>query len=108
MTIHIQNLSFETIIGILDFERERAQSVNIDVEINYIYSKNNFLDYAEITALIQANLNENRYGLIEEALLGLKDKISTTYPQVTSLFIKIEKPDILKNCTVAISNRWDF
>ncbi|MDD5548667.1 MAG: dihydroneopterin aldolase, partial [Sulfurovaceae bacterium] len=46
MTIHIENLSIQAIIGILDFEREKTQNIIIDLEIGYEYNKNVFLDYA--------------------------------------------------------------
>ena len=37
MTIHIEALTFDVIIGLLDFERDRPQRVIIDIEASYDY-----------------------------------------------------------------------
>ena len=44
MTIHIESLTFETIIGLLDFEKERPQRVIIDLRASYDYEKE-YLDH---------------------------------------------------------------
>ncbi|CAA6819299.1 MAG: Dihydroneopterin aldolase (EC [uncultured Sulfurovum sp.] len=108
MTIHIDALTFNVIIGLLDFEREKPQSVVIHVEACYNYSAKNFIDYADIVQLIENELKEKRYELLEDALLGLKVLIHHTYPHIESLQIKIEKPDILPHCIVALSAKWTF
>ena len=108
MTIHIEDLTFDVIIGLLDFEREKAQRVIINIEANYPYNNDQFIDYADMVVLIQNKLKEERYELLENALLGLKEILYTTYPQLSSLHIKISKPDILDNCTVSLSKTWDF
>ena len=108
MQIHIEALTFNTIIGLLDFERDRPQRVVIDLEATYNYKNGDFIDYAAMVAFIQSELNEKKYTLLEEALLGIKNKLSTNYSQLQTLQVKISKPDILPNCTVALSNRWEF
>lgn len=107
MTIHIEALTFEVIIGLLDFERDKPQRIIVDIEASYRF-ENDFIDYADIVALVQTDLKTNRYILIEDALNGLKDKITTVYPQIKTLRIKIAKPDILPVCNVALSNIWEF
>jgi len=37
MKVHIQDLRFQTIIGILDFERVKPQEVIINLELEYNY-----------------------------------------------------------------------
>jgi dihydroneopterin aldolase len=108
MTIHIDVLEFDVIIGLLDFERDRPQRVIIDLEASYDYSNENFINYADMVLLIQKELKEGRYKLLEEALLGLKNKLYTAYPQLKMLKLKIAKPDILSECSVALSNSWEF
>ena len=105
MTIHIEALTFETIIGLLDFERERPQKVIVDMKATYHY-KETFLDYANIVDMIQINLKNNRYELLEEALLGIKKELFDTYPHIEKLYLKISKPDIIPECTVALSHEW--
>ena len=108
MTIHIEALTFDVIIGLLDFERERPQRVIIDLNASYDYSDENFIDYAEMVLLMQKELKEKRYKLLEEALLGIKNILYSTYPQLKTLSLKIAKPDILSDCSVALSNSWKF
>jgi dihydroneopterin aldolase len=108
MTIHIDALEFDVIIGLLDFERERPQRVIIDLEASYDYSNENFVNYADMVFLIQQELKEKRYKLLEEALLGLKNQLYTSYPQLKTLKLKIAKPDILAKCSVALSHSWEF
>lgn len=108
MLIHIDTLDFETIIGLLDFERDRPQRVIVDLEASYDYTNENFINYADMVFLIQSELREKKYELLEEALLGLKNRLYTSYPQLKTLKIKISKPDILPECSVALSNSWKF
>ena len=108
MTIHIENLTFDVIIGLLDFERDKPQSVIINVKADYNYSNDKFMDYADMVLLIKNKLKENRYKLLENALLGLKEILYSTYPQLVSLEIKISKPDILPECIVSLSKTWKF
>ena len=108
MTIHIEALTFDVIIGLLDYERERPQRVIIDLDASYDYSDKNFIDYADMVFLMQKELKEKRYKLLEEALLGIKNILYSTYPQLKTLSLKIAKPDILSECSVALSNSWKF
>ncbi len=108
MTIHIDALTFDVIIGLLDFERDRPQKVVIDLQATYVYSDDKFIDYADIVVLIRTLLQEKRYQLLENALLGLKEILHTTYPKINTLSLKIAKPDILTGCSVALSETWNF
>jgi len=108
MFIHIDTLAFETIIGLLDFERDRPQRVIVDLEASYDYNHENFINYADIILHIQNELKEKKYTLLEEALLGLKERLHNHYPPLKTLKIKISKPDILPDCNVALSQSWEF
>ena len=106
MTIHIESLQIDAIIGLLDFEREFEQQVCIDLEAIYTYSQKSFISYTDLAEMIQDQIKKERYLLLEEALLDLKENIVKTYPAIETLKLKIAKPDILKNCTVALSHTW--
>lgn len=108
MTIHIEDLTFDVIIGLLDFERDRPQRIILNLEASYDYSDNAFIDYADMVLLIQNELREKRYELLENALLGLRELLTTVYPNLRTLSLKISKPDILPDCTVSLSKTWDF
>jgi dihydroneopterin aldolase len=108
MTIHIEALTFHAIIGLLDFEREHTQRVTIDLEASYPFKDGIFIDYADLTEMIIQTIKTGRYTLLEDALLALEAVILAAYPQITSLFLKITKPDIIDHCHVALSHRWTY
>jgi len=103
MTIHIENLSFDTIIGILDEERKVPQKVIINCYINYIYKENNFINYALVSDLIEKEMKIHEFQLIENALLHLIDKIKFTFLNISSIKLKISKPNILDKCEVSVA-----
>ncbi len=108
MTIHIEDLTFNVIIGLLDFERDKPQPVIINLEASYDYGNDKFIDYADMVLLIQNELKEKRYELLENALLGVKEILYTAYPDLQTLSLKISKPKIIAECTVSLSNTWNF
>jgi len=108
MRIHIEALSFDTIIGLLPFEREEPQRVIIDIEADYRYAQGIFIDYAEMASMVTEQIQQKKFELLEDALLHLADQLHQHYPQITRLYIKIGKPDILETCQVALSRVWEF
>jgi len=102
MTIEITALEFQTIIGILDFERKTPQRVRIDCRIDYDYDTA-FINYALVASHIQELMQKEQFELIETALLRLKVTLKETFPLIKVLFLKISKPDILDNCEVSLS-----
>lgn len=107
MQIMIKDLEFETIIGILDFERVTPQKVRINCTIDYQY-ENTFLDYALITQHLKDEMQHKEFELIEEAILSLKHSLKHKFPLVSTLFLKISKPDILPDCEVSLSETFKY
>ncbi len=105
MIIHIEDLRFKCIIGILDFERQNEQEVIINTTIKYDYS-NEFINYAQVVEIIKTNMIKNKYLLIEDSLNGLKTYILKKFHLINSLDIKITKPSILPDCKVSVSNTY--
>jgi len=103
MTIHIEDLKFQCIIGILDFERLTPQDVIINFTCQYNY-ENEFINYADIVDLIKKTMILNKFELIEEAILSLKSEIITLFPLISSYTIKVTKPSILADCRVSVSD----
>jgi len=99
--IIIENLEFEAIIGILPQEREKAQNVAVSAQIEY-ENKNEFIDYAQVCTLIENLMKEKKFLLIEDALEAIEHKLFSEYPQMKSLKLKIQKPEILKNALVGV------
>lgn len=108
MKILIENLTFETIIGILDFERTAPQCVRIDCTIDYPYSEANFINYAEVAQLIERTMTLQKFELIETALDVLGMTLKQTFPLIQNLKLTIRKPDILSNCTVGVEQTYPF
>ena len=107
MTIHIEELKFQTIIGILDFERVTPQDVIINAEIDYLY-EDEFINYAELVTSIKAIMKKEKFLLIEDALAELSDKLKKEFSKIDTLKLKITKPSILPDCKVSLSNTYKF
>ena len=98
MKIEISDLTFKCIIGILDFERIKKQRVIINISFEYDFSKDLFIDYSEISNLIKTTMKKEKFLLLEDAILHLENLLNNSY-QISNLYIKISKPNILKNLT---------
>ncbi len=107
MTIHIENLKFQCIIGILDFERLSPQDVIVNTKIDYIYSKE-FINYADVSNLIKIEMKNQEFLLIEDALSHLSKKLKEKFPLIKNLVLKITKPSILPDCVVSVSEASSF
>ena len=106
MTIHIEELTFECIVGILDFERITPQTVIINLQIDYTYTNNFFINYVEVIHLIENDMIHKKYKLLETALNELEKKLLSTYPNIQSFNLKITKPKIIDNAKVALSKNF--
>lgn len=103
MTIHIKDLTFETIVGILEIERITPQKVSLHVKIVYDFDGEHLIDYAHVCAMIQTDMQAQKYFLLEEALEGISQKILSFYPYAHKITLKIFKPTILPNALVGVS-----
>ncbi|GAA7858331.1 dihydroneopterin aldolase [Helicobacter pylori] len=102
--VHIHNLVFETILGILEFERLKPQKISVDLDLFYTQLPNKaYLDYMEIQEIIQNTMREKQYFLIEDALKDLSQILKTRYKEITELFLKISKLEISPNSQVGAS-----
>jgi len=107
MTIFIEDLKFQTIIGILDFERLKPQDVIINLTITYQY-KDTFINYADIAALIKTDMKNKRYLLLEDALMELSKKLKDNFSAIEKLSLRITKPSILPDCKVSVEEIYQF
>ncbi|MGL2616395.1 FolB domain-containing protein [Helicobacter pylori] len=102
--VHIHNLVFETILGILEFERLKPQKISVNVDLFYTQLPNKaYLDYMEIQEIIQNTMREKQYLLIEDALKDLSQILKTRYKEISELFLKISKLEISPNSQVGAS-----
>ncbi len=102
--VHVHNFVFETILGILEFERLKPQKISVDLDLFYTELPNKaYLDYMEIQELIQKMMQEKQYLLIEDALKDLSHVLKTRYSEITELYLKISKLEISPNSQVGVS-----
>ncbi len=108
MKIYVENLTFDAIIGILPEERITPQKVVVNVELNYEYKKGVFINYAILANLIENNIKQKQYELIEDALLALHVEIKSKFSQISSIKLKISKPTILDQCGVSVESKMNY
>ncbi|GAA8738939.1 dihydroneopterin aldolase [Helicobacter pylori] len=102
--VHIHNLVFETILGVLEFERLKPQKISVNLDLFYTELPNKaYLDYMEIQEIIQNTMREKQYFLIEDALKDLSQILKTRYSEISELFLKISKLEISPNSQVGAS-----
>ena len=107
MTIYIEDLKFQAIIGILDFERVTPQDIIINLTIEYSY-KSDFINYAEIVEVLKADMIKSKFLLIEDALNHFSKKLKLEFSSIDELYIKITKPSILLDCVVSVASTYKF
>ncbi len=102
--VHVHNFVFETILGILEFERLKPQKISVDLDLFYTELPNKaYLDYMEIQEIIQKMMQEKQYLLIEDALKDLSHVLKTCYSEISELYLKISKLEISPNSQVGAS-----
>ena len=105
MTIHIEDLKFQCVIGILDFERVKAQDVIVNLTIDYNY-KNGFIDYAQIVQKVKNLMIKSEFLLIEDAIEAISLNLTKEFSTINSINIKITKPSILRDVKVSVSKQF--
>lgn len=103
MRVHIEDLTFKCIIGILPFERINKQRVIINLSFDYDYSADYFIDYSEVSKIIKKELKKKKFELLEDTIIHTETLLYKLY-KINNLKLKITKPDILKDCFVSLSN----
>ncbi len=106
MTIHVENLKFQCIIGILDFERITPQDIIINLTINYDYTYG-FINYADIVQITKDLMIKTQFKLIEDAINSINLKLNKEYKAIKSIKIKLSKPSILPDCSVGVSDYYE-
>lgn len=108
--INLQGLRFGANLGVLDFEREGPQPIQVDAEVNLgaqmIVSRDadigHVLDYRRVRSIIIDECTAEHTDLLE-ALLGKLCTRLMKLPGVVGVRIKVTKLEIFPDCQVAIS-----
>jgi len=107
MTVEIEELKFQAILGILDFERVTPQDITLNVVIEYNYT-DEFVNYADVADFIKLHMKNEKFLLIEDALASLSSKLKEKFTLINTLRLKITKPSILPDAKVSVSNFYTF
>ena len=103
LKVNIEDLTFSCIIGILDFERDKEQKVILNISFEYFFKEDgsNFIDYSEVAKYCEETMKNEKFLLIEDAILHLRKYLKSNY-EMKNLKVKISKPDIMPNCIVSV------
>lgn len=96
ITVLIENLEFKTIIGMLEFERTKAQKIKLNAK----FQAHEFIDYALVCEILENEFNKNKFVKVEDALNYFCDFFKKKYPTINYFFMKIIKKEILQNADV--------
>jgi dihydroneopterin aldolase len=108
MKITIEDLKFQTIIGILDFERTQPQDVIVNITIDYTYTQGVYINYAEVSQMVKKTMQEEQFLLLEDALNTLAQKLQHNFSKISTLKLKIAKPSIMPDCKVSLEDTYTF
>ena len=81
ISIIIKNFEFDTIIGVLDFERVTPQKVIINTEIFYEYNSE-YLDYAKVSEIIKNILQNKEFEVLEDSLDYICSYLKNSYSNI--------------------------
>ncbi len=101
--IYIKDLKIDVIIGILDKERKNKQKIIVNAEIEYDLDEH-FLDYVQAVEAIKNLLEYKKYDTLENAISGISKALKLDFPEIISIKLKIDKPEIFKNTLIGVEN----
>jgi dihydroneopterin aldolase len=92
----IKDYEFETIIGLLDFERTTPQRVRINIE----FQSNGFIDYIDMINFIEIIFDTEKFGSVESAVEITSQRLKENFSNLIFLKMEILKIEIVKNALV--------
>ncbi|MDO5045158.1 dihydroneopterin aldolase [Campylobacter sp.] len=92
----IKDYEFETIIGMLEFERTTRQRVRLNVE----FGGSEFIDYVEAIEFIKSVYNEHMFQTVENSLEVCSQRLKERFNGLKFLKMEILKTEIVQNALV--------
>ncbi|GHV07194.1 hypothetical protein AGMMS50229_13510 [Campylobacterota bacterium] len=102
MTIELRELRVEALIGVEEFERQRPQVLSIDCDVEYDYKGGKHIDYVAVRELIGYELKNGKFGLLEDALSAIANKLLQINTAISSVRLSICKIHLLPDTRVSI------
>ena len=103
--ILINDLILDLKLGYYDFEKEKPQKVKFSLEIDYLDKKpsndkdlRSIVNYATIVKLIKKLIKKKHYNFLETLAEAVFDELFKD-KRIAKIMLKIEKLEILKECT---------
>jgi len=103
--ILINDLVLDLKLGYYDFEKEKAQKVKFSLEIDYEDKKptndkdlKSIVNYGTIVKLITKLVKKKHYNFLETLAEAVFDELFKD-KRIAKIMLKIEKLEILKECT---------
>ncbi|MDA9731016.1 dihydroneopterin aldolase [Candidatus Pelagibacter sp.] len=103
--ILINDLILDLKLGYYDFEKEKAQKVKFSLEIDYQDKKpsndkdlRSIVNYATIVKLIKKLIKKKHYNFLETLAEAVFDELFKD-KRIGKIMLKIEKMEILKECS---------
>ena len=103
--ILINDLILDLKLGYYDFEKEKAQKVKFSLEIDYQDKKpsndkdlRSIVNYATIVKLIKKLIKRKHYNFLETLAEAVFDELFKD-KRIAKIMLKIEKLEILKQCS---------
>jgi len=103
--ILINDLILDLKLGYYDFEKEKAQKVKFSLEIDYQDKKpsndkdlRSIVNYATIVKLIKKLIKKKHYNFLETLAEAVFDELFKD-KRIAKIMLKIEKLEILKQCS---------
>lgn len=91
ITVLVENLEFDCVIGLLDFERVNEQKIIVSAK----FRAKEFIDYAKICEFIKAEFKEKKFLKLEDSLAYFELKFKEKFRTLEFFYMKILKPQIL-------------
>lgn len=92
----VKDYEFDTIIGMLEFERIKAQKVRI----NASFTSDGFIDYVEFINFIENFYNQEKFKSVEESVQKSAKALKNKFTNLLTLNLEILKLEIVKNAYV--------
>lgn len=102
ITLRIENLALNAIIGLLESERKAPQRLLVNAKIVYKF-RGKYMDYVAISAMIEQMLTHNAYHTLESALIDISNALKRHFKPIKRIKLSIKKLDILDTCIVGAS-----
>ncbi len=102
MIIKIENLKLRTIIGVFDWEKEKKQDVNINIELEFdgtMAGKNDRIedtvDYKSLNKKIINYVEKESFNLLEKMVVSIGSIIMED-KKIKKAIVRVDKPGALR------------